>query len=143
VDGLALVHQARAAGLLVTVDGDTLVVEGPRRADSIARQLLAHKPEVVAALKAAWDDPLADALIQIATGRVSRSYDEAAPGCPVDGPGWDEAEALVAVAVSLRNLTALRDSLAAYEQHATKCFSAWADKTSELAVPDPEGHSND
>jgi hypothetical protein len=50
VDGLMLLRQARQAGLRVGADGDRLVVEGPRRLESMARTLLAEKPEVLRAL---------------------------------------------------------------------------------------------
>jgi hypothetical protein len=45
-----LLEEARDAGLEVRVDGDRLVVRGPRSAAALARQLLDRKPEVVAAL---------------------------------------------------------------------------------------------
>jgi hypothetical protein len=52
VDGLTLLQQARAAGLTVTVEGDRLRIRGQRRADPIARQLIAHKGAVLEALAA-------------------------------------------------------------------------------------------
>jgi hypothetical protein len=51
MDGLALIREAEAAGLNVRVDGDKLVIRGPRLAESIARRLIAHKPKVLAALR--------------------------------------------------------------------------------------------
>ena len=50
MDGLALLRAADAAGLTVNIDGDRLVIRGPRSADATARALLEHKPEVMAAL---------------------------------------------------------------------------------------------
>ena len=50
MDGLALLRAADAAGLTVNVDGDRLVIRGPRSADATARALLEHKPEIMAAL---------------------------------------------------------------------------------------------
>ena len=50
MDGLALLQAADAAGLTVNVDGDRLVIRGPRSADATARALLEHKPEIMAAL---------------------------------------------------------------------------------------------
>ncbi len=47
MDGLGLLERARAAGLRVTVEEDTLVIRGPRTADALARELLAHKPEIM------------------------------------------------------------------------------------------------
>ncbi len=50
MDGLALLSEATAAGLTVRVEGDRLVIRGPKAADAVARRLLEHKPEVLAAL---------------------------------------------------------------------------------------------
>jgi hypothetical protein len=50
MDGLALLQQARAAGLAVRAEGDRLCVRGPRRAEALVRLLLDHKAEVLAAL---------------------------------------------------------------------------------------------
>jgi hypothetical protein len=46
MDGLTLVEQARVAGLTVRADGGRLVINGPRRTASVARLLIAHKPDV-------------------------------------------------------------------------------------------------
>lgn len=50
MDRLTLLQEAREAGLRVAVQGDQLVVQGPRRLESIARRILAQKAEVVQAL---------------------------------------------------------------------------------------------
>jgi hypothetical protein len=50
MDGLILLHRARDAGLAVAAEGDKLVIRGPKRAEAIARLLIEHKPEVMAAL---------------------------------------------------------------------------------------------
>jgi hypothetical protein len=50
MDGLTLLSDAVTAGLTVQVDGERLVIRGPKAADAVARRLLEHKPEVVAAL---------------------------------------------------------------------------------------------
>ncbi len=42
--------EARTIGLEVRVEADRLVVRGPRQHEAIARQLLAHKPAVIALL---------------------------------------------------------------------------------------------
>ena len=47
MDGMTLLEQARLAGLTVIVQGDKLIIRGPRRAGSVAEQLLAHKGEVI------------------------------------------------------------------------------------------------
>lgn len=48
--GLELLAQATTAGLDVTAAGERLIVRGPRSAEAIARRLLAHKADVLAAL---------------------------------------------------------------------------------------------
>jgi hypothetical protein len=48
--GLILLEAAAAAGLRLSVQGDRLLVRGPRRAEALARRILAHKPEVMATL---------------------------------------------------------------------------------------------
>src|SRR5262245_22490124 len=50
MDGLTLLEQARSAGLTVIIQGDKLVIRGPRRAGPLAEQLLARKGEVMDAL---------------------------------------------------------------------------------------------
>ena len=50
MDGLTLLLEATAAGLTVRVDGERLVIRGLRSADAVARELLAHKVDVLGAL---------------------------------------------------------------------------------------------
>ena len=50
MDGLILLQDASAAGLEVLTDGSRLVVRGPRRAEVVARRLLANKSQVLRAL---------------------------------------------------------------------------------------------
>ena len=50
MDGLTLLREARQAGLVVVEDGGRLVVRGPRRLESEAQHLLAHKVQVLRAL---------------------------------------------------------------------------------------------
>ena len=49
---MSLLEEARAAGLTVKVEGEKLVVRGPRDAEHIALQLLESKPRVIAILRA-------------------------------------------------------------------------------------------
>ena len=52
-----MLAEARADGLDVGVDGDRLVVRGPRRCEARAKALLARKVEVMAAMTAQrWGD---------------------------------------------------------------------------------------
>ncbi len=52
---VSLLQEAEAAGLSVRVDGDRLVVRGPKSASAIAERLLDRKAEVIEALSAVWD----------------------------------------------------------------------------------------
>ena len=57
MDGLALLLHAEHAGLKVWAEGDKLQIRGPRRAEPMVRQLIEHKPEVMAALAAGSANP--------------------------------------------------------------------------------------
>ena len=46
MDGVALLEEARAAGLVVRSEGDNLVIRGPRDAEPLALSLIEHKAEV-------------------------------------------------------------------------------------------------
>jgi hypothetical protein len=50
VDGVTLLREARQAGLRITATGETLVVQGPRRLEPMARALLVEKPQILRAL---------------------------------------------------------------------------------------------
>ena len=52
MEGLELLEKAFKSGLQVRADGDSLVVRGPRSAEPVALELLAHKKEVIDHLKA-------------------------------------------------------------------------------------------
>jgi hypothetical protein len=51
MDGLTILREARAAGLEIKVDGDRLVVRGPKSAASLAERLLEMKPEIIPLLE--------------------------------------------------------------------------------------------
>jgi len=57
MDGIALLGEARAAGLVVETDGGRLVIRGPASAGDVARRLLDHKADVLRALDAAPEPP--------------------------------------------------------------------------------------
>jgi hypothetical protein len=42
MDGLMLLRRARDAGLVVTAEGDKLVIRGPKRAEPVALLLIEH-----------------------------------------------------------------------------------------------------
>jgi hypothetical protein len=50
MDAVSLLREARNVGLEVAVDGDHLVVRGPRRLEPVARRLLERKDQVLQAL---------------------------------------------------------------------------------------------
>ena len=86
--GLTLLDQARAAGLTVFTDGGRLVVRGLRREEALALELLAHKDELMAHLRArARDclDPFVAEVVALFRGELL------AEG---DGPDWDDAVSL-------------------------------------------------
>ena len=46
-----LIATALAQGLILSADGDELVIRGPRRCESLALELIAHKAEVLPLLR--------------------------------------------------------------------------------------------
>jgi hypothetical protein len=51
MEAMRLIAEARGVGLTVLAEGDSLVVRGPRSAETIARRLLDRKADVMAALR--------------------------------------------------------------------------------------------
>jgi hypothetical protein len=54
MDGMSLLRRAKEVGLRVHADGGKLVVNGPRRLESVARELLRNKSVVMEALAFEW-----------------------------------------------------------------------------------------
>lgn len=84
MDGMRLLVEARAAGLAVHVEGDKLVIRGPRRAEALALRLLEHKAVIMAALRgeqaSTWPPPWVRK--QLETGRqASPSTNPVCPRC--------------------------------------------------------------
>ena len=50
MDVLTLLNEAKSAGLRLSVNSGKLVIKGPRRLDSLANHILAHKDAVIAAM---------------------------------------------------------------------------------------------
>jgi hypothetical protein len=50
MDGLTILQEAREAGLEITIDGERLVVRGPKSAAPIAERLLRMKQEIMAVI---------------------------------------------------------------------------------------------
>jgi len=60
MDAVALLAEARAAGLRLQVAGDNLIVRGPKEAEPIVHRLRAAKPAVIQALTAPPTTPRLD-----------------------------------------------------------------------------------
>ncbi len=63
--GLSVLSRARLAGLRVEMNGDGLVVRGPRRLDALAREVLAHKAEVIERLAAQVEPAKREAVAKV------------------------------------------------------------------------------
>jgi hypothetical protein len=73
-DGRELLRRAQDAGLRVAPKpGGKLVVWGPRRAEHVARLLLAHKPAVIGAIAADWRARHREALTYWGAFRASQA----------------------------------------------------------------------
>ena len=51
MEGVMLMRQARVAGLKVRAEGADLSIRGPVSEAALARELIAHKPQVMALLR--------------------------------------------------------------------------------------------
>lgn len=103
MDCITLLREAKAAGLTVSTEGDRLVVRGPKIAHETACRLLAHKPDVMAALRLAEGQPGGVGPSASETGPETAGIDGAAiliapgetvvlaPGHPLAGFEWDES----------------------------------------------------
>lgn len=64
-----MLEAAEGAGLEVRIEGDRLIVRGPRKAEPVARQLLDHKAELVT--------HLSRASATVSAGRLADAYEAA------------------------------------------------------------------
>ena len=60
MDGLTLLVEAEVAGLVVSVDGESLHVRGPRSKEQLALNLIEHKTDVVNAIRMREDSVVDD-----------------------------------------------------------------------------------
>jgi hypothetical protein len=81
---LALIDEARAAGLSLELKGPKLVVSGPKTAEALALRLLGHKAEVLALLHVGYAQPWPELLPNLT--RRSVGVYTLCPGAP----GTDE-----------------------------------------------------
>ena len=82
MDTMTLLTEACEAGLKVQADEGTLVVRGPRSHEPLARQLLAHKAEVLRYLTPrvavqVWSDALEAHIWVLADGEPIEAYPQA------------------------------------------------------------------
>lgn len=72
MDGLSLIRASRAVGLSVAIDGDRLVIKGPKSAGAVAEALIGNKAIVMSALTEAlargvpldWPDDARDHFLE-------------------------------------------------------------------------------
>jgi hypothetical protein len=76
MDGMTLLRRAHEAGLNVATEGDKLVIRGPRRAESVARLLIEHKPKVMAALTPSTTQRALEAVQPVAGVKNCRALGE-------------------------------------------------------------------
>ena len=77
--GLALVQEARDAGLTVLVDRGELIIRGPRRLADLARRLIDHKAAVLVALRQRRAKPAAKHKTNCGTTITRRLIDNGYP----------------------------------------------------------------
>jgi len=140
--GVELLQQARDAGLQVGVVGDKIRVTGPKSAESLARELLNHKAELMPVLESAEArrnrleaEPAypAERDPPIATSQSSRQRDWVGPSpgerphSIPNEPRWITGELLDKLSEPLQGLVCAREgwtptSWAAYLEHkAARC----------------------
>ena len=69
MDCLTLLEQAKNNGLEVKVDGDKLIVRGPKSQEELAKALLARKAEIIEALSREHQTPTAPSATDAVPGR--------------------------------------------------------------------------
>jgi hypothetical protein len=67
MEPLAILREAEQAGLKLRVEGDKLVISGPREAEPIVRRLAEYKAEVMAALATDWRRLYSEAITELGT----------------------------------------------------------------------------
>lgn len=105
MDGIALLGEARAAGLTVDADDGRLRIRGPASAGDVARRLLDHKADVLRALDLPDADPEAPAPLDAAPVVTP---DALPVGWPADVPRpdwWPELTAAAVKVLAARRVT--------------------------------------
>jgi hypothetical protein len=88
MDGLTLLRRTHEAGLKVAVEGDKLVIRGPKRAEPVARLLIECKLEVMAALALRTIDCLYASEVTCAAASDRRNAESADKSAHVTNPRW-------------------------------------------------------
>ena len=68
--GVELLAQAKGAGLEVKAEGNRLILRGPRSAEALAKNILAHKDQVIALLQ----PTNASSFDELTRCRIERDY---------------------------------------------------------------------
>jgi hypothetical protein len=140
---LAVLEEAQAAGLAVWIEGDDLVIEGPRAAAPLAHALLAVKPAVLDALREpqdalaahleaghlvhqGWDAGLARQLVSALVRRLAEAVDATPEIESLDAHALlRDTDAALWRAWGQQDLPALRRAIAAYEAPAELIFERY------------------
>jgi hypothetical protein len=88
MDGLTLLRRTHEAGLKVAVEGDKLVIRGPKRAEPVARLLIECKLEVMAALALGTIDCPYASEVTCAAASDRRNAESADKSAHVTNPRW-------------------------------------------------------
>ncbi len=81
---MTLLDSARVAGVTMRVDGERLIVRGPRSAETLAKSVLAQKADVVAWLLTAPETRVEPSNVAVTPRSVSGESERAAPAMTVE-----------------------------------------------------------
>jgi hypothetical protein len=120
--GADLCSEARAAGLLLSRNGDGIHIESPLGRplpEDLRRRLTRDRVELLAWLD--WCET-ADELLLACSQRIERLYPA---GCPLDDAAWQAAEEALNCAHRSQDLDVLQRALSDYESVARDHFAAY------------------
>lgn len=138
---LALLDEARAAGLEVVADGDELVVRGPRRLADLVKLVLASKAELLAILREA-EAPAAEPAEPSPTSavRVRRLIGNGFPSIPTTIPPDSIVAKPRAVCKVCDQGTVLPELR---ELTGGSCYRCWMQSNSPAARCSPQTRADD
>jgi hypothetical protein len=125
VNATDLIAQCEEAGILLMPHGDKLRVYAPDGllTPELRHRLLAHKPEILAELRA-WDAE-ADAVLDSMYRRVAAAFE--VRSWPIPGPGDDAHQAAIEEACRRRDIQALKAAAWQYICAAEKWAALFAE----------------